>query len=271
MSRWNQRRRLSAISIAAALAALFIQSTTGFAQAVAESTAQPASAIQQPEYSAASVQPLPTPEQLGDTLMTHQRYQAAIDAYKQAPVESASAWNKMGIAYQMMFNNSDASRCYQASLKLNPKNANVLNNLGTIFDAQKQYGAAEHMYRKALKLDPQSALIHKNLGTSLLAEHRYKKGWEAYKEALALNPQIFQSTNSPRVENPASVQERGAMNYYMAKGCVRAGQKDRAIEYLRLALNEGFTNPKKIVADSEFAGLRGDPAFDQLLAAQHTP
>jgi hypothetical protein len=43
---------------------------------------------------------------------------------------------------------------------------------------------------------------------------------------------------------------------------------DCAIDYLRMALNEGFTNPKKIEADSEFASLRGIPAFDQLLAAQ---
>jgi hypothetical protein len=58
------------------------------------------------------------------------------------------------------------------------------------------------------------------------------------------------------------------MNYYMAKGCVRAGQNERAIEFLRMALNEGFTNPKKIIADSEFAGLRGIPAFEQLIADQ---
>ena len=61
------------------------------------------------------------------------------------------------------------------------------------------------------------------------------------------------------------------MNYYMARGCVRAGQNDCAIQYLRMALNEGFTNPKKIEADSEFAVLRGVPAFEQLLAAQGTP
>ena len=58
------------------------------------------------------------------------------------------------------------------------------------------------------------------------------------------------------------------MNYYMAKGCVRAGMNDCAIEYLRMALNEGFTNPKKIEADGEFAGLRAVPAFQQLLAEQ---
>jgi Tfp pilus assembly protein PilF len=127
---------------------------------------------------------------------------------------------------------------------------------------------AVKMYHKALKIDPKSALVLKNLGTDLLAQHQYKKGWEVYKTALAADPQIFDHNPGPRVENPASVQDRGAMNYYMAKGCVRAGKNDRAIEYLRMALNEGFTNPKKLAADQEFAGLHGVPAFEQLMAEQ---
>ena len=203
--------------------------------------------------------------------MVHQRYQAAIEAFKKAPRNSAGVWNKMGIAYQMMFSLEEASRCYQASLKLNPRNATVINNLGTVYDSLKQYGAAERAYRKALKFDPQSAIIEKNLGTNLLAQHNYKNGWEAYKAALALDPKIFERNSNLRVENPNSAQERGAMNYYMAKGCLRAGKSVEAIEYLRLALNEGFTSPKKIVADSEFANLRGIPAFEQLLAAQRNP
>jgi len=144
----------------------------------------------------------------------------------------------------------------------------VMNNLGTIYDSMKEYGNAERMYRKALKGDPQSAMFYKNLGTSLLAEHRYKKGWEEYQTALRLDPHIFENTASPRVQNPTSLEERGAMNYYMARGCVRAGMSDCAIQYLRMALNEGFTNPKKIQADIEFAGLRGTPAFQQLIAEQ---
>ncbi len=210
----------------------------------------------------------PTAEEVGDSMMAHQRYQAAIESYKKAPRNSPDVWNKMGIAYQMMLDPQDASRCYQQSLRLDAKSSRVLNNLGTIYDSMKEFGSAERMYRKALKLDPNSALILKNLGTNLLGQHRYKKGWEAYKAALAIDPNIFKNISSPKVENPASVAERGAMNYYMARGCVRAGMSDCAIEYLRMALNEGFTNPRKIEADSEFAGLRGLPAFEQLLASQ---
>jgi len=58
------------------------------------------------------------------------------------------------------------------------------------------------------------------------------------------------------------------MNFYMAKSCVKAGMTDRAVNYLRMALNEGFTTPKKILADAELASLKTVPAFQQLLASQ---
>ncbi|MGA2673776.1 MAG: tetratricopeptide repeat protein [Terracidiphilus sp.] len=261
MCRFDKHRWLPAMIV---LAALATTSPGAFTQAPAQAPEN----VSPSQVPGAAGQFAPTPEQLGDSLMTHQRYQAAIEDYKKGPRDSADLWNKMGIAYQMMFNMEEAGRCYQESLKLNPRNARVLNNLATLYDSLKQYGAAERLYRKALKLDPQSALIYKNLGTNLLTRHKYQKGWEVYKTALSLDPQIFEHSASPRVENPASIQDRGAMNYYMARGCVRAGMNDQAIEYLRMALNEGFTNPKKIVADSEFASLRGLPAFDQLLAAQ---
>jgi tetratricopeptide (TPR) repeat protein len=266
MTKFDTRRPLPALLI---MAAIVSASSTSLAQAPA-SPAPVATSDAQPQPATANNSPKvpPTPEQLGDALMSHQRYQAAIEAYKKDPQPDASLLNKTGIAYQLMFNLQDAIRCYQASLKLDPRNSNVLNNLGTTYDAAKQYRTAEKLYRKALKIDPKSALIHKNLGTNLLAQHKYEKGWESYKAALAVDPTIFDHNTRPRVENPASVTERGAMNYYMAKGCVRAGKPERAIQYLRAAINEGFTNPRKINADIEFASLHGIPEFDALVAPE---
>ena len=257
----DTRRWLTAFPLVAALATPF---PGAFAQTAAQ--APPEALKSEPVIVAPVVQP--TPEQVGDALMGHQRYQAAIEAYKKAPRDSADVWNMIGIAYQMMFNQHDAIRCYQTSLRMNPRNAHVLNNLATVYDSLRDYGAAERMYHRAIKLDPHSALFYKNLGTNLLAQHKYKKGWEVYKTALTIDPHVFEDHSSPRAENPASTKDRGAMNYYMAKGCVRAGMNDCAIEYLRMALNEGYISPKKIAADREFASLRGLPAFEQLLAAQ---
>lgn len=209
-----------------------------------------------------------TPEQEGDALEARQRYQAAIAAYARDPRPSATIWNKMGIGYQMMFNARDAARCYRESLRLDSKNAMVLNNLGTLYDSEKQYSAAEKMYHKALKLKPDSPVILKNLGTNLLVQHKYSKGWDAYKRAMALDPGIFEDRNSPTVSNPTSIKERGAMNYYMARGCVKMGETKCALDYLKLALDEGFTTAKKLSVDEDFASLRANPGFQQLLADQ---
>ncbi|MFP5206634.1 MAG: tetratricopeptide repeat protein [Acidobacteriota bacterium] len=217
--------------------------------------------------------PLPsaTPEQIGDSLQARRRYQAALDSYKKVQPPSAAVWNKMGIAYQMMFNLKEAMRCYRAAIKLDHRNANFYNNLGTVYDSQKNYRQAERMYRKALKIDAQSATVLKNLGTNLLMQHKYAKGWDAYTQALTLDPEIFMDHDSPRVENPSTVKERGAMNYYMARGCVRMGQTECALQYLRMALNEGFITPQKLAEDEDFYILRNDPGFQQLLAAQQQP
>jgi len=210
-------------------------------------------------------------ELIGDTDVARQRYQAAIAAYLKAPQMTASLWNKLGIAYQMLFNNNEAMHCYQKSLKLDPRNSDVLNNLGTVYASMKQYGQADRMYRAALKLDPKSALILKNYGTNLMAEHKYSKGSELYQKALAIDPSIFSGTNGPVTQNASSLQERGAMHYYMALGCLREGHTDCALDNLRSAINEGYTTAKKIAADKEFASLRDNPAFQQLLAEQQHP
>lgn len=233
----------------------------------AQATDQPPATVAPAAASAPTTAPSQvSPEELGDSLAAHQRYQAAIAAYEKVPQMTSALWNKMGVAYQMMLNTKDATRCYRESLKLNARDSQVLNNLGTVYASLKDYSQADRFYRKAIKIDPDSALIYKNLGTNLLAEHKYNKGWEAYQRALKIDPQIFSDRDSPHVENPSSVQERGAMNYYMALGCVRAGYTDCALDYLRMALDEGFTSRKKVAADSEFASLRDNPAFQQLVA-----
>jgi tetratricopeptide (TPR) repeat protein len=229
--------------------------------------ATPPPATRQSQIFAAKGPP-PTQEEIADSLQAQRHYQAAIAAYGKIGHPSASVWNKMGIAYQMMFNLKDAQRCYLQSLKLDRRNATVMNNLATVYDASKDYKKAEKLYRRALKTGPRSALIFKNLGTNLLVQRKYSKGWKAYQEAATIDPEIFHEQSGPRAENPASIQQRGAMNYYMARGCLHSGQAGCAIQYLRMALNEGFTNAKKLASDSDFFALRDNPAFQELLSEE---
>jgi tetratricopeptide (TPR) repeat protein len=138
--------------------------------------------------------------------------------------------------------------------------------MGTVFYSEKDFHASERYYRRALKINPASALIYKNLGTNLLAEDKFKKGWDCYQTAISIDPNIFEKSNNPHIGEPTPTHNLGAMNYFLAKSYASVGMKDRAIQYLRLAINEGFIDRKKVMADKEFASLHGSDAFEELVS-----
>ncbi len=45
--------------------------------------------------------------------------------------------------------------------------------------------------------------------------------------------------------------------------------KTQAIACLRKALREGFHDTRQLRGNQQFATLRGDPAFEQILASPH--
>lgn len=207
-----------------------------------------------------------TAEDMGDSLLIRRHYQEAIEQYKKMPVQTADLWNKMGIGYQMLFDLKDAARCYKQSLRLNPAHRYALNNMGTIYDALRDFRKAEGFYRKAVEVNPESARSAMNLGTNLMTQRRYSEGSEMYKRALALDPDVFDTSEGPISENGVPIEQRGAMNYYKAKDYAQAGMIDRALKFLKKALNEGFASPADVAQDTSFASLHQNPAFKRLMA-----
>ena len=140
---------------------------------------------------------------------------------------------------------------------------------GTIYYAEKRYGKATSSYKRALKLAPGSASIYSNLGTAYFAEKKYKQAWEAYNTAFQLDPEVFEHRNTYGVLlQERTVEERARFHYYLAKIYAKQGQKDRALQYIRKALEEGFTDRKKMLQDPEFATLRDLPEFKELLTLE---
>jgi tetratricopeptide (TPR) repeat protein len=209
-----------------------------------------------------------TAEESGDLQLARKHYQAAIQSYRQISTPTAITWNKIGMANQQMFNMPEAKKSYEAALRLSPKNADVINNLGTVYFAQRDYGAAERLYKRAIKANPKAPLIYKNLGTVMLAQDKFKKGWDYYQQALNLDPDVFEHESQFRIEEPTAAIKRGAMNYYLAKSYLRAGLPDKAVNYLRMAIDQGYTDRKKVFADTEFASLHDVQSFQQLIADQ---
>lgn len=208
-----------------------------------------------------------SPEMLGDLAMLHQQYIAAIEDYREGPQNSAVIWNKIGMAYHHLFAMDVARRYYEQALRLRPNYPEALNNLGAIYYAKKNYKKAEKYYRKALRFDTKSAPIYSNLGTAYFAQHKTEKGLDAYREAFALDPNVFENSVQLVTES-LPVRERAEQDYCMAELFAASGRLDRALEYLRKALNEGFDDRKKILADQTLAHLRATPQFAELMTEQ---
>jgi len=208
-------------------------------------------------------------ETQGDILMSQKKYEAAIKEYQQAPQDSAVIWNKIGVAYHHMYNLGAARSHYEQALRLDPKYAEAMNNLATALYSEKKYGAAEKLYRKALKLSPRDATIYGNLGTLYFVQGKTSKGAEAYRMAFSLDPNVFERSAQMGIGEAVTSQQRAMMNYSLAKTYANVGMNDRALQYLRMALSEGFRDRKRLMEEKEFAALRETPEFRQLMAEQH--
>lgn len=210
-----------------------------------------------------------TPEARGDVFMARKMYREAIDAYHQGPADSAITWNKIGIAYHQLLELRTAEKNYQHALKIDPKYSEAVNNLGTVYYAHKKYRSAIRRYNSALKLKPDTASYYSNLGTAYFAQKDYKKAALAYQTAVKLDPDIFEnhSTFGTTLQE-RSVEEFAKFHYYLARTYAKAGQTDRALLYIRKALEEGFKDRKLFMEEPEFATMRDSQEFKDLMALE---
>jgi tetratricopeptide (TPR) repeat protein len=203
-----------------------------------------------------------TIETLGDLQMAEKHYVAAIDYYRTVSSPSAQVLNKIGVAYHHLFGFQMAKAYYQQAISMNPKYAPALNNLGAIFYGEQNYRAAEKLYRQSIKLDPHSAKTYKNLGTAYFAHGKISRGVEQYRAAFALDPQMF--LNDDAIAEPTQDDNRAVEYYSLARMFAEAGRDQAAIDYLRKALEAGFTDKKRLMNEMDFAGIRNMPEFRTL-------
>ena len=210
-----------------------------------------------------------TPEVRGDIFMARKMYREAIEAYKDGPQSDPVLLNKTGIAYHQMLELGAAKRYYERAIKAKHDYAEAINNLGTVYYASKSYRRAIGQYKKALRYSPDSASIYSNLGTAYFARKNYKEASQAYEKALSLDPNVFETRSTTGVLlQERSVEERAKFHFYLAKTYAKAGNSERALEYMRKAIEEGFKDKKKFQEDPEFAKLKDLPEFKELLALE---
>jgi tetratricopeptide (TPR) repeat protein len=208
-------------------------------------------------------------EMRGDILMARKMYREAAEVYLEGPQDNHILANKLGIAYHQMLSLDQAKKQYERAIRLKPDYPEAINNLGTVYYAKKQYRRSVSYYRRALKLTPNAASIYSNLGTAQFSRKKYKEAFDAYQTALSLDPEVFEHRNTQGVLlQERTVEERAKFHYYLAKTYAKAGNSERALVYMRKALEEGFKERDKFREDPEFANMQELPEFKVLIASE---
>lgn len=211
-------------------------------------------------------------EARADQLRAAKLYLDALDYYRAAISKqpgSATLLNKVGITELMMQRYREAKKSFDQSIKADRKFADAYNNRAVVLYEERKYGAAVKEYRRAIALDGSSASFFSNLGAALFAKKNFDPAVAAYNHALALDPDVFERTSRGGVQAQLpSPGDRAKYDYTVAKLYAKMGYSDRSLEYLKKALELGYKDFNSVYKDAEFAELRKDKRFTEMMAAK---
>ncbi len=211
-------------------------------------------------------------QQRGDEFRKEKAYGDAVDYYRTALMRTrdkqvqAEIYNKIGIAELQLQHFKEAQKNFQRATKSRHDFAEAYNNLGATYYMQKKFPKAIGEYKKALRMRENDASFHSNLGTAYFMRKEYQLAIAEYSRAFQLDPDVFERTSSTGISAQLSSPEnRAQYSYLLAKLYAQAGNFERSILYLRKAMEEGYKEINNVYQDQEFAGLRKDPRFTELM------
>jgi len=211
-------------------------------------------------------------EARADQLRASKLYLDALDYYRAARAKepnSASLMNKIGITNLMMQRNREAKKCFDQSIKADRKYADAYNNRGVALYEEQRYGAAIKDYRRAIAIDDTSASFYSNLGAALFAKKEFDPAVLAYERAVKIDPDVFERTSRGGVQAQLpSPGDRARYDFTVARLYAKMGYADRSLEYLKKALEAGYKDFNSVYKAAEFAELRKDKRFTELMAAK---
>lgn len=129
---------------------------------------------------------------------------------------------------------ADATREFEAELKLDPKNADAEYILGELARQQSQWDAAIGHFSRAVKLDPAFAAAYLALGMSFNTESKFADSVAALEKYVRLEP-----------DDPAG-------HYQLAIACARTGRQAEAQQ--QIALQRALVNKSRAQQAKEQQG-----------------
>jgi tetratricopeptide (TPR) repeat protein len=211
-------------------------------------------------------------EAQGDNLRRQKLFLDALDYYQAAGwknPKSAPLYNKIGMCELQLHWWPKAKKDFERAIKEDGRYAEAYNNLGVSFYGTKRFSKAISRYQKAIDLRPESASFYSNLGAAYFSVKDFQRSALAYAHALELDPDVFERSSRDGIAaQMAKPEDRARYDYEIARLYAKMGITDRSLQYLRRAMEEGYKNIESVYKDVEFAGLRKDPRFTELMGAR---
>ena len=154
--------------------------------------------------------------------------------------------------------------------KLDHKFADAYNNLGVVF-----YEVAE--IRRGGKGIPEGdrdrrdfGVVLQQSGSGAVCEERVRTGGDGLRACLQLDPDVFERSSRGGVQAQLpSPGDRARLRLHRGQALCQDGtDSDRSLEYLRKAMEAGYKDFNNVYKDVEFAELRKDKRFVELMAAK---
>jgi len=213
-------------------------------------------------------------EKQADELRVEKLYLDALDYYHAALAKEpndAHLLNKIGITQLMLQHYKAARKSFERAIRSDQEYADAYNNLGVVLYEDKKYGAAVKQYEKAIVKDHSSASFFSNLGAAYFSKRDFDSAVAAYEHALELDPEVFERTSRAGVQAQLpSPEDRARYDSTVAKLYAKMGFSDQSLEYLKKAMEDGYKDLKNVYKDAEFAELRKNPRFTELMASKTT-
>lgn len=160
-----------------------------------------------------------------------------------------------------------AEKQYQAANTINPNMADSHYNYGVLLVMQQRYAEAATAFERSLQVDPFNAEAHHNFGAMIEREGRLDEAADHFRRAIEIKPghrmahfhlgrilvnqdklaaaiEQFQQTLTPEDE------QTPMFTYALGATYARAGEREKAVQFLRQALKSATAHGQTQLATS---------------------
>jgi tetratricopeptide (TPR) repeat protein len=191
------------------------------------------------------------------------------------------AYNNLGIALMQEGKIEAAISQFQKALQLNPDFIKAQNNLQRALAIQNELETEISRLQGLLRDNPEDFKLRFQLGNLYFRKGEQHQAIKQYKRVLQLNPKFVPALNNLAMVTAANQEYYKALtifldmlkylpddaeiHYNIACMYSRLKRVDESIEWLKKAIDKGYTNWENLKKDGDLDNIRDDKAYKELI------